>query len=171
MATWSKRCACSPQLFLTSASVAAAAQVGVLTLRSLGPAWTATASTSSSNRARAGCAMALIRQRLLISVDPGAVCDDRVRLLNGDAAETRRTNGDGGCAVHAVWGEYDTIAHEYRQRGARDILRREFGDAYAQFCINVGDATVASTLMETMWKEEVKPCAQSLVIAIPCMRG
>ena len=112
--------------------------------------------------------MALIRQRLLISVEPGAVCDDRVKLLNGNTAETRRTNGDGACAIHAVWGELDPIANEYKQHCARNILRREFGDTFAQFCINVGDAAVASSLMETMWKEEVKPCAQSLVIAIPC---
>ena len=64
--------------------------------------------------------------------------------------------------MHAVWGEWDPIANEYRQQGARDLLRRDFGDTFAQFCINVGDATVASTLLETMWKEELKPCVRSL---------
>ena len=105
--------------------------------------------------------MALIGARLLAAVDPEAACDDRVRRLNEKIAETRKTNGYGGCAMHAVWGERDQMADECRLAGARNTLRREFGDTFAQFFINVGSKTVASTLPESMWKEEVKPCAQS----------
>ena len=136
--------------------------------------------SSASSAARGGCwsradrdainavlAMALRRRRLLASVELDAPCDDRVRLLNGNIAEAHRTNADGACGIHAGWGVLDPIANEYRQQGARGILRREFGDTFAQFCINIGDAAVASSLLEAMWKEEAKPCAQSLVIAIP----
>ena len=94
--------------------------------------------------------MALSGARLLVAVDPEAACDDRARRLNGNVAETRKTNGDGGRAMHAARGKRDRMAKECGQEGAWNILRREFGDTFAQFCIDVGDAAVASMLLESM---------------------
>ena len=80
-----------------------------------------------------------------------------VKALHLQNCVINKTNGDGACAIHSVFGE----KHQgvFQKAGAIRFLRTMMGARADTFSINVGVPTIISELACVLWQELVQPCA------------
>ena len=80
-----------------------------------------------------------------------------VRALHLRTCQVNRTNGDGACSIHSVFGE--KRRGMYEKNDARQFLRNQFGQDADTFSARLGDVAILNELGSTLWQELVQPCA------------
>ena len=77
--------------------------------------------------------------------------------ISPDAIRVERTVGDGGCAIHSVFGT--STPRGYFHARARDFIRDCFGVTSESFRTRLNDGDLARELEQVLWVELVKPMA------------
>ena len=84
-----------------------------------------------------------------------------VRRLHGCEMVRQRTDGDGSCSMHSLWGVRDHRGL-YRMENARTFLRDAYGSCAATFSAKVNDAALVAELQRVLWSDLVKPLAKAV---------
>ena len=82
----------------------------------------------------------------------------QVRRLHASFVDTLPTCGDGACAIHSVWGEWEGDA--LVKRNARAFLRESFGQTTAEFEARLLSADLKSEMEMALW-DMLKPFAEN----------
>ena len=80
-----------------------------------------------------------------------------VTNLHDRKCEVNKTDGDGACAIHAVFGEKH--GGDIHKKNARQFLRDTLGPTVAEFTRRLADNRILTELQQALWLELVKPCA------------
>ena len=79
--------------------------------------------------------------------------------LLGRYYRTLKTNGDGSCALHSIYGVPSRTG--LRLNSARSFLASSWGDSAERFRTNVGDPALLEQLETFLWDDVLKPQAKS----------
>jgi hypothetical protein len=82
---------------------------------------------------------------------------DSIPRISPEAIRLERTVGDGGCAIHSVFGT--SSPRGYFHARARDFIRECFGETSQGFRTRLNDVQLGRELEQVLWVELVKPMA------------
>ena len=99
--------------------------------------------------------MSYRRQRISAINFEGA--PDSIPRILPEAIQLEHTVGDGGCAIHSVFGR--PSRRGYFKARARDFIRECFGVTCESFRTRLNDVNLGRELEQVLWVELVKPMA------------
>jgi len=73
-----------------------------------------------------------------------------VRRFHGASAEPMRTNGNGACSIHSVWG--NRVSGELFRSDARGFLRDAFGPTPEGFKLRLASEDLLSEMEVALWE-------------------